>query len=293
MKLALVGGKTIKKYSIADYVWDEISHISNTKINFEILSLESFSALCQFYWHFLEDREFIGFNIALPWKNAISVLADRNNFISEKCMYVNTVFKKADGLVYTVNTDVIGVEKSLNKRVNLKQKNVLIMGGGGAGLSVGVYLLEKYDCNIYIFDVRTIGKEKGILILNNYETLISHRYDVIINASIVGKYYLDEPPQLFSSPLDTEMFDKIIKPETIVMEMNYFPLMSQLLKTAKVYNLEVVTGTEMLVYQALASFNYYTGIELTINDMTNLMDNVNKYSILKENELYKRSIINP
>jgi shikimate 5-dehydrogenase len=87
------------------------------------------------------------------------------------------------------------------------------------------------------------------------------------------------------------MLGKIVTPETVVLEMNYFPYMTQFLKMGKACNLRVISGTEMLIHQALASFNFYTGKTLEKRDVFKLIDKVNNYSILKENELHGRSIV--
>ena len=280
MLFGLIGGKNIAKYTIADYLWSEISHISGVKFNFKVFPIESLLQLYQFYWQYLENDNFIGFNIALPWKSMVSVLSDQNNYISKDCKYINTAFKK-NGLVRTANTDVIGVEKSLKQKIKLVNKSVLILGGGGAGYPTAIYLLEKYGCKVSIFDIRRIRTRKEIFVLPNYESLISKKYDIIINASPVGKYFLNNPPKSFTSPLNADMFGKIIKLGGVVLDMNYFPYMTELLKIGKAHSITTIPGTEMLVYQALESLSNYIDTKLTDQDSYKLIESVNNYSIKK------------
>lgn len=193
---------------------------------------------------------------------------------------------------HAINTDIIGVEKSLRKRVKLQGKRILIMGGGGAGYPAAIYLLEKYKCKVFIFDIQPVKIRKEIIILSDYKSLASLRYDVIINASPVGKYFLDSPPLSFASPLNVDIFSKIIKSDSIVLEMNYFPYMTELLKIGSTHHIDTIPGTEMLTYQALASLYYYTGKELSENEIKKLIKRINTYSIKKETQLYGKSINN-
>lgn len=99
--------------------------------------------------------------------------------------------------------------------------------------------------------------------LKTYHELLSHKYDVIINTTPVGKYYLNTPPVMFCFPLGISMLKRITKSESIVQEMNYFPLKTELLTFALNLKLRVISGTEMLMNQALESFKKYTGFCLS------------------------------
>ncbi len=286
MKLKLVGGEDIKKYTIADIVWNSISEVSGFPIDFEIVPIKDFVGLCRFYWDFLGDSDFIGFNIALPWKSEILKLIDSELLENTKFGAINVVYKN-NSIINISNTDIIGIEKSLANVLEIEDKDILILGAGGAGLSTAKYLSEKYTCKVYLYDIRDIGSvSKNICLIRKFNDLKNNKYDIIINATPVGKYYFNQQPDNFSMPIGIEEFDEIIKKDTVIQEMNYFPHMSQFLKYGKKHNLRTISGIEMLIYQALESFKMYTGIELDKSAINRIFDNVLNISIKKEHELF-------
>ena len=70
--------------------------------------------------------------------------------------------------------------------------------------------------------------------------------------------------------------------------MNYFPLNTEIMKFGLLNNLKVISGIEMLVYQALASFKFFTeGYEFEDKNITELINFINNYAINKEYELFR------
>lgn len=287
MIFGLIGGKDIAKYTIADVVWLKIAEISSIDFEFKIITIETFADLCKFYWSYCEDQVFKGFNVALPWKTGIIGLVDFVDERDKEYNSVNVVYKK-DKKVSSSNTDVIGIEKALLNTTNLENKKILVLGGGGAGLPTSIYLSKKYNCAVHIFDIRNIDNiPSPIIKLSSYSDIEHNVYDIIINATPVGKYYLNEVPTLFSLPLDLDLLQKITHNDSVVQEMNYFPLDTQLIKFAKSKCLKVVSGVDMLVYQAIESFGFYTDYEFRGEDSIKLIDFIKNYSINKENELLR------
>lgn len=287
MIFGLIGGKDIAKYTIADIVWLKMAEISGIDFEFKIITIETFADLCKFYWSYYEDSAFKGFNVALPWKTDMIELVDSVDEKSKEYNSINIVYKK-DGKVSSSNTDVIGTEKALLNTTNLENKKVLVLGGGGAGLPTSIYLSKKYNCIVHIFDIRSIYDiPSPIIKLSSRSDIERNVYDVIINATPVGKYYLNEAPTLFSLPLDLDLLQKITHNESIVQEMNYFPFNTQLIKFAKSKGLKVVSGVDMLVYQAAESLGFYTDYKFREKDLIKLIDFIKNCSINKENELLR------
>lgn len=285
MKFGLIGGKDIKKYTIADLVWKKISEKSGLAFDFEIIPIDNFVDLCKFYWNFSENQDFIGFNIALPWKTDILKLLSNDLGVTSEFKAINVLYKK-DGVCVS-NTDVIGLEKSLLDVTNINKKDILILGGGGAGLPTAEYLSGKYDCNIFIYDIKKIEHvSRKINILQKYDDIVKNKYDIIINATPIGKYYFDTQVDSFATPIGLEELNIIVKESTVIQEMNYFPHMSQLLKYGKSRNLKVVSGVNMLIYQALESFRLYTDRELNSESIKNLFNEIIEIAIKKEHELF-------
>lgn len=292
MKLGLIGGKDIGNYTIANYLWNKISSLSGIKFNFDIVPLTSKEEVCKFYWEFLENSDFLGFNVALPWKGFLADLVG-NDRASSLYQFINTVYKEKNSILST-NTDPLGIVNPLIKLTDIKNKKILILGAGGAGCATAVYLVEKYRCKVFIFDIAGVNNNclKVLVKLKTYHELLSHKYDVIINATPVGKYYLNTPPVMFCSPLGISMLKRITKPESIVQEMNYFPLKTELLTFALNLKLRVISGTEMLMNQALESFKKYTGFCLSEDKKEKLLKYINEVAYEKEQQLFKGTFVN-
>ncbi len=288
MIVGLLGGVNIAKYSIADVLWKKMSELSNIKFSFKFIAIENFTDLCRFYWSFYESKDLIGFNVALPWKVDIVNLVDQVDEDSRIFNSVNVVYKK-NKEIRSANTDVIGMEKALLGVIsNISSKKILILGAGGAGLPTAIYLHEKYRCVVHIYDVcESLNIPESIIKLKDRCDIGDYVYDVIINATPIGKYYFDKVPNEFSLPLSIDLVKKITHKDSVIQEMNYFPLYTQLLKFAKLNSLVVVSGVDMLVYQALETFKLYTGYVFLDSEIIKLLEFMRTYSLEKENGLLR------
>lgn len=292
IKFALIGGQDIKKYTIADVVWNEIRIQSGVDFDFEIIPISMSQELYRFYWEFLENKNYIGFNVALPWKGEVPNLVDTNEFVSNDCFFVNTVYK-TNNRTYSKNTDVLGIEKALIGRAEIFGKKILVLGAGGAGCATSVYLSRKYEANIFIFDISPKNTNYAdIKTLSSYCEILQNKYDIIINASTVGKFNLYGQPSAFSTPLSKDMFENIAHEGTVLQEMNYLPYMTEFLRMGLVENLKVISGVEMLVYQAVYSFQTYTNHILNEDIVQNILHKIKIYSLDLEKEIYGRSFNN-
>jgi shikimate dehydrogenase len=79
--------------------------------------------------------------------------------------------------------------------------------------------------------------------------------DVIINATSLGMYPRDG---------ETPVPKKLLKEGTMVMDIVYQPLQTKLLREAKQRGCITVDGLEMLMRQAAAQFEIWTGRKLEI-----------------------------
>jgi len=275
-KVGLIGGFDIRRYTVADKLWALISEYTDINFNFEIFPLHDKLKLDHFFYNtYLKDENFIGFNVALPWKSEISARVDKN-LIQESLYDIsisNTVFKR-DNLIFGTNTDILGVYRSFSS-VNIPnhggKKTVLILGSGGAGYPTAIFLSRLPAFKIYIYDNNVFHEDKySITRHNSLKDLKKIKYDLIINATPLGKLYLDSPVQEFASPLDLFILKEIIYDNTILQEMNYFPYNTFFLQLGNCLGLETIHGLDMLIHQALGSFSYYFNTEFPSNQFNSL-----------------------
>lgn len=291
-KLYLIGGNKLKKYSVADFLWETIGDNSKLSFDFSMRELQTEENLNDFLDLFVNDSSSIGFNVALPWKEQIVKKVNIVKIPTQASQIVNTVYK-ANHLLYADNTDVIGIERGLEySDVMIDDlSSVLILGMGGAGRATADYLSYKVN-NVYCYDVKNfeIRKDSCIKKIQNLGQLQQYKYDLIINATPLGKYYFDKIITDFASPLSLRILENISKPNTVLQEMNYFPNETSFLQIGKYMGLKTISGVLMLVFQATESYKRYFEEELTESTINNIIQKMIDYVKIKENYVYNLTV---
>lgn len=266
-KLLLIGGKGLTNYSVADLLWKSINNLSDVKFNFSMLEVESEKDLMKFISKFNNDIDIIGFNVALPWKSVICKYVDTfdHNNIFPKIL--NTVYKK-NNKIHGSNTDIIGAQKSLTfSGCDIQNVNsILILGIGGVGFALSIFY-SNLSKKVYCYDINSFNtpRRKNIKILKNLNDVEKIKYDLIINATPLGKYYFNNIIQEFSSPINVRILRNISKKDTILQEINYFPEKTFFLELGEMLNLKIVPGILVLIFQAFASYELYFNCKLNEN----------------------------
>lgn len=198
-----------------------------------------------------------GFNVTIPFKKTIIRYLDGLSPEAEILGAVNTV-KNQDGKLIGYNTDGEGFYKTLrNNNIDVKDKNILLLGAGGAAYGIGITLSTKGIKSIYIANrtrEKAVNLEKEIKKTNpNISTSIGDLslreinkkdIDIIINATSIGMYPLEN-----LSPIELNGFDK----KTIVYDIVYKPRETKLIKEANLRGFKAINGLSMLLEQAILS----------------------------------------
>ena len=209
-----------------------------------------------------------GFNVTIPHKISILPYLDILDNTASKTNAVNTV-KNEGGQLIGYNTDLYGFIQPLYKRkIDFKGIKVLIMGAGGAAYAIVTALsYEKEIGEIIIVNRSTQnasnlvqhGLKLGLNIhkddFNNLPKL-ALQSDLIVNATSIG---LNNE----SSPIGRDN----INPKSIVYDIIYKPIITDLLGKAKNVNAQVVYGYEMLLAQGAQAFKIWTGLDAPIHAM--------------------------
>lgn len=267
--------KSIKTYCI---IGDPIEHslspamhnaafnflkLRSTYIAYRVAYSELAASICS-----LKEVRLAGFNVTIPHKTRILKYIDVLDRVASKAGAVNTV-QNVDGVLYGYNTDVGGFLRPLAKRgINLNGLNVLLLGAGGAARAVVVALSSKTE-NLKISianrnrdsakELAKIGNTLGA----NCESfslqdvqLLSYRANMIVNTLPLGMY--NE-----KSIIDVQY----IPSDSIVYDVVYRPVLTDLLKNAKQAGATLVYGYEMLLEQGAESFQIWTGIPAPLEVM--------------------------
>jgi shikimate dehydrogenase len=228
----------------------------------------------------LRQPKNLGANITVPYKeDALHLMDKRDDFVAVAGA-VNTVINR-DGRLEGFNTDGSGFLKALLEDAGFEpaQKNVVVLGAGGAARTVAFTLLDEKVSSLVIAN-RSLTKAENLTSAltkratnNNMKTKIAAvtlsgreiaeaaaGCQLIVNCTTVGMKYSSSEGQ---SPLAPGL----IPEGALVYDLVYNPLETPLLRTAKAAGASTLGGLPMLVYQGAAAFQLWTGREAPLDIM--------------------------
>jgi 3-dehydroquinate dehydratase/shikimate dehydrogenase len=208
----------------------------------------------------LPDLDLSGFSVTRPFKTEILTHLAQLDESAAESGSVNTVIVREEGLL-GMSTDGLGVVSPLKKRITLRGARVVILGAGGAARAAASALLHRgaktilLGRNLYRVQevARAIGCDSGSL-----STLPSVRWDVLLNATPVGGRDTRE---------ETLVPRPLLRKGSVVFDMVYDPIETRLLREARETGCKTIDGLEMLVAQAAAQFEAWTGREAPVEAM--------------------------
>lgn len=212
--------------------------------------------------------DILGFNVTIPYKEKIIPYLDR---LEENCKLlkaVNTVKYEAGKLV-GYNTDGLGLLESLKKHsFKVEDKGILIIGSGGAGRGIAIFL-SQYKPKL--IDIVTRNKEKGLKLIKEIGGYASSSFKLEkINKIEISNYDLIIQTTSLGMKNSIGKLDfpyKKLNQNQIVVDIVYNPLVTVFLKNSRAKVKEAIGGLEMLVYQGYHSFKIWTGKEEDSEEM--------------------------
>ncbi|WP_042147619.1 MULTISPECIES: shikimate dehydrogenase [unclassified Pseudoalteromonas] len=213
-----------------------------------------------------------GANITLPFKEEAFQYADTLTLRAKLAGAVNTLKKCDDGSILGDNTDGAGlVADLLRNKVVIKNKNILLIGAGGAARGAILPLLEQEPASLTIVN-RTVEKaqllakkfkgfalEKNISIsASSFDSLPKGEYQLIINStstSVTGDLpALDKIHTQFCESAYDMFYEK--NPTSF---LNWIKENND--------NAKVIDGIGMLVGQAAESFYLWRNSKPNVEDV--------------------------
>lgn len=201
-----------------------------------------------------------GVAVTMPLKQAIMKHLDRTDALSQKIGACNTVVRSQDGKLIGYNTDVIGIVRPLEQRIELRKAKVLLLGAGGAARAAAFGLKQK-GADVFILNrtpqtAQKLAREAEAKTIRR-DQVAKTTFDIIVNATSVGMAGSKQQTILEEKELNTKL----------VFDMVYNPLETPLLKMARSKGIAVVTGAEMFVQQGADQFQLWTGKPAPREDM--------------------------
>ncbi len=200
-----------------------------------------------------------GFNVTAPHKENIFKLCDEVDAAAKKIGAVNTVVIK-DQKLYGTNTDSFGFIENLksSQDIDFKKKKPFILGAGGAARAILYGLLQEGVEEILLTN-RTIDRAENLQKLDpnkikvipweEKETYLN-KINLLVNTTSLGT----KNQQSLEINLDN------LTSNSLVSDIVYNPLMTDLLSQAKDRHHSIVTGIGMLLHQARPAFKAWTGV---------------------------------
>ena len=214
----------------------------------------------------IKSLNLIGVNVTVPHKEKVMPFLDEINEEASFIGAVNTIVNSG-GKLTGYNTDGRGFIQSLSEGgISIEDKNILIIGAGGASKAISYYLSQKAK-TLYLYDIDKYKVEKLVQDLNNIfnnvyiiENISSiDRFHIIINATPLG---LKKEDPL---PFDTTL----LRTEQTVCDVIYKK--TRLLEEASKKGCVTIDGLGMLLWQGVFAFDLWTGKKPQVEVMRNAL----------------------
>ncbi|MCC5892476.1 shikimate dehydrogenase [Exiguobacterium sp.] len=197
----------------------------------------------------MRDGVWDGFNVTIPYKEAVIPFLDELDDPAREAGAVNTVYRR-DGKMIGTNTDGAGLVTALSLETDWSG-HVLVVGAGGAARGIISALPTR---NVTVTN-RTIARAERLAQRFDVEAkalsdVDVSRYDVIIQTTSVGMDGV-------SSPLSLNR----LRQNTVVCDIIYRPLVTPFLSEAAERGGKTVNGIAMFVGQGALAFERFTGVK--------------------------------
>jgi shikimate dehydrogenase len=206
---------------------------------------------------------FRGANVTSPYKQlvqaGIDILSEEATIIGA----VNTILFDVDGVI-GFNTDTYGVSQAIRGHaVTSSSFSAAVIGTGGAAASAIHALLAQpglRHLTIYSRSQKRAANEAarwndGRVSGESLDTFTIS--DLVIHATPVG----------LADDGDTLLSESQLSGVQVLFEMIYSPAETELVRRARRAGADIIPGMAMFLHQALRSFQLWTGIPVSINDI--------------------------
>ena len=205
----------------------------------------------------LKAIKIAGFNVTIPHKIEMMKFLDEMDTTCKVIGAVNTVLNE-NGKLKGYNTDMIGFLDPIKKKnLTIKNSQVLLLGAGGAARAIITAMIKEKASKISIVNrtqenankladfAKKIGGNVDTISMQEANKLITD-YKFIINSTSIGM-------RNEHSPISTENIGK----NSIVYDIVYQPINTDLIKKSKENGATIIYGYEMLLSQAACSFEIW------------------------------------
>ena len=221
-----------------------------------------------------------GLNITIPHKEKVFNLCSEISPIASKLKAINTLKLNSEKEWSATNTDVEGFIYPL-KTLNIKNKQAIVLGSGGAARSVIQGLI-----NLNLSRISVVSRNKSSLdeLINNFKNQI--KIEGLLNNDIQAQNFIEEadlvvnttPVGMKSTEHAMDLlpygdgFWKSLNSKTIIYDLIYNPSPTPLLKFCAKKGCMTIDGLQMLIAQGVKSLSFWTnGLEVPFHVMNDAL----------------------
>lgn len=201
-----------------------------------------------------------GASITIPHKVSVMDFLDELDDTAKKIGAVNTIINR-NGILTGYNSDGLGVVKALIEKTTIKDKQVVILGAGGAARAIGFAIISEGGRVTVINRTPFKGEELARDLGADFQPLSKLNKTachILINTTPVGMM-----PDIDTMPVRKQDLDKTM----VVMDVVYNPLKTRLLRAAENIGCQTIDGVSMFVYQGAFQLELWTGMKAPVDVM--------------------------
>lgn len=223
-----------------------------------------------------------GWNVSMPNKIEIAKHLDHLSPAAQLCGAVNTVVN--DNGVLTGNiTDGIGYMRSLKENgIDVTGKKMTIVGAGGAATAIEIQAALDGVKEISIFNRKDEFWDRAVQNVKNINKKTNCKASLFdladseaLRAEIADSYLFANATGVGMKPLEGQMVipdETYLRKDLIVTDVVYIPVKTKLLETAEKVGCKTMNGEGMMLFQGAAAFEMWTGKEMPIEHIKEVLD---------------------
>lgn len=271
---ALIGNPT--EHSVSPTLFEWLSRNTKNTSEYRHIKINVLSeSELERSFEALKVLNFIGINVTLPYKLAVSQFITYTDASAKEIGAINTVvFKKNEILGY--NTDWYGIYAPIKHRLpNFLPKKAVILGSGGAARAA-IYACLKLEADVVVVIHRTPDSPATASLKAQYENTTEVQfasYDDIVEHISSAQLIINATPTGMKNQATTPFDLTVLGDETRLEDRVFFdcvfnPVHTPLLDYFIEHGATTIDGLWMMLYQGLQAFALWTGqgVEVTLTE---------------------------
>ncbi|MBQ8188335.1 MAG: shikimate dehydrogenase [Lachnospiraceae bacterium] len=222
-----------------------------------------------------------GMNVTVPHKSAVIPYLKEIDPLATKIGAVNTLVP-VDGGYKGYNTDMTGLQRAMETEdIVIADKNVILLGAGGASRAVAFMLVSKGAKNVYLLN-RSVDKAQAVaeevnramdcqkvvpMAIADYKKLPKEKY-LCIQGTSVGLH-----PNADAAVIEDPDFYQMVD---VGVDLIYKPARTKFMKLCNTAGADAYNGLKMLLYQGIIAYELWNDVQVS----DELADEI--YEMMKE-----------